>query len=501
MRLTKWQTVSDRGDRIDHFGALWRFACRGSKILFTGRPNFFLDNEELKLVLGIPELSSSGPYCTAIRIEPFSIEQIKGSLRWLPKNKAGRLLGIISEQQRLLEIAARPSLLFQLSQLWNGDRLDLESKDIQSGTIIRRFVTYSIERQIRKQYSDISSGKGDRTFIRLRESELTYFTAGCAIGCLSEDRNNSLSEADFRRTISDMWEKVGEEDQFGRKPSEEGSLTMPLRERLADEEDPIAVCEQIVRTHGVIELDPTRRAVYKFSHKSLAEASAATVIASGAVGDPGEWAEAWKAARPLKLLRQFTIFQFCLDCARSYALDGVRPTEHKVYCNLTATSDNLASRALYYYRRLFLSAQLTGFSRRVSQMEEMVRRLGKERLGTSTKWKTVMRQLISVRGAMGLAPMLSGVMVGVFVATGILDTSETKGWQNLVVILAVPISSIGYFGLLAAVNRHMRLFILFCTMFAHPEVKRTEHRRRDEGLGAVLREVLNNPRAFRIYSE
>ena len=34
--------VADRADRFDHFGALWRYACPGARILFTGRPNFFL---------------------------------------------------------------------------------------------------------------------------------------------------------------------------------------------------------------------------------------------------------------------------------------------------------------------------------------------------------------------------------------------------------------------------------------------------------------------------
>ena len=34
-------SVANRADRFNHFGALWRYACTDSKIMFTGRPNFF----------------------------------------------------------------------------------------------------------------------------------------------------------------------------------------------------------------------------------------------------------------------------------------------------------------------------------------------------------------------------------------------------------------------------------------------------------------------------
>ena len=494
--------VSDRADRLDHFGALWRFACDGAKILFTGRPNFFLDNEELKRVLGISELNSSGPYCTAIRIEPFSMEQIKGSLRRLPEPTANRLLDIISEQQRLREIATRPSLLFQLSQLWEGNRLDLENADVHSALIIKKFVTYSIERQIRKQYNDISFSTADRTFIRLRESELTYFTAGCAAASLSDDRNNSLSETVFRKTISDMWEKLGEEDRFSRKPSEEGSLTMPLRERFADEDDPIAVCEQIVRTHGVIELDPTRRAVYRFSHKSFSEAVSAVVIASGAVGDRGEWAEAWKATRPLKLLNQFIIFQFCHDCAQSYARDGVRLAEHKVFCNITFSQDNLASRVFYYYRKLILSVQMPLFRQKVLKLEKMEGSAESARVRAVGVLKTALLELMSARRMMQLLPITGGMIVAVYLASGTSTELETdSGWWTILLVGSVVLSTVGYLGLFSAINRRLSLLFLFCNMFVRSDIAGVDDGRTDEGLGGALRLVLNNPRAFAIYSQ
>ena len=59
----------------------------GAKVLFTGRPNFFLDDEELKRALGISEGVAVGPYCSALRIAPFEPDQIAGTLRWMSAEK------------------------------------------------------------------------------------------------------------------------------------------------------------------------------------------------------------------------------------------------------------------------------------------------------------------------------------------------------------------------------------------------------------------------------
>jgi hypothetical protein len=66
--------------RLRHFTSLWKFCYPNTKILITGRPNFFLDHTEMKRALGIISPISDRPYCEAIRLEPFSIDQIQQAL-------------------------------------------------------------------------------------------------------------------------------------------------------------------------------------------------------------------------------------------------------------------------------------------------------------------------------------------------------------------------------------------------------------------------------------
>ena len=495
--------VADRSDRLDHFGALWKFASESSKIVFTGRPNFFLDNEELKRMLGISEFHSQGPYCSAVRIEPFSLSEIRGSLRWMPAQKAEHLVNTIEEYPRLREIAVRPSLLFQLSQLWHQGRLELDTGDVQSASIIKQFVTYSIERQMAKQRSDVRLERGDRVFIRLRESELTYFTAGCAAAALDEERSNTLPEVIFRRTISNMWDSIGEEDNFARKPAEIGALSWSLRERLSDEEDPIEICQQVVRTHGVIELDPTQQGVYKFSHKSFAEAMAAAVIAAGAIGDEDVLSAVWKAMRPINLIRQFVVFQFCYDFAKSYLSDGRLIAEHRVYSNISLTPNNVATRLLYYFQKSFFVGQLvlSGGLRSYSH------KVGRSRQDTDVSdiraWGNTLRSLASWRAAIPILATIVGAMSGLFLMYSDRGDVVEDRW---LIIISVSVVSVSLGASMVAMTQMLgglqRLILLISYMFSRLRINEERpHNGRREILERVLINVVSDSWSFSRYAK
>lgn len=306
--------VADRADRFDHFATLWQFTCPGSKVVFTGRPNFFLDDEELKRALGISEGIAVGPYCSALQIALFEPDQIAGTLRWMLPERVAAFMRALDRLPQLVEIARRPSLLFQVSRLWHEGRINIEGEDVYSGTVIRTFVTYSLERQIQKQRTEVASGRLDRQFIPLTLAELDYFTCGCAVAALSEGRNNSLPQSVFRATTARLLEALPE-GGLPRSPGESGSMAMPLKERLADRPDPTDACVQAVRTHGVIEHDPAKAGMYKFSHKSFAEALAAEVVVCRALRLQRPSGLIWDPLRPLSLMGQDTILVLSMDIA------------------------------------------------------------------------------------------------------------------------------------------------------------------------------------------
>jgi len=332
--------VSDRADRFDHFASLWQFACPGAKILFTGRPNFFLDDEELKRALGISEGVAVGPYCAALGLAPFDKDQIAQALRWMPPTRVQIFLRKLEELPKLFEIARRPSLLFQASQLWDMGRIDIERGNVYSGSVIREFVTYSLERQIKKQRTDMTSGRHDRQFIPLTLAELDYFTCGCAVAALSEGRNNSLPAPVLRLTVSRLLEDLAGQ-ALSLSLGEGGALAMPLKERLADRPDPAEAIVQAVRTHGVIEHDPSKAGLYKFSHKSFAEALSAEVITFNTIGIKHS------VSRPNRLViarisNQDAVLLFSMDMAAANLPRARDTTFSKMLSNITATGELLS---------------------------------------------------------------------------------------------------------------------------------------------------------------
>ena len=374
------------------------------------------------------------------------------------------------------------------------------NRDMESGAIIKSFVTYSIERQVRKQHADLADS-GDRGFIQLRESELTFFTAGCAAAALSEGRNNTLPEPVFRRTIADMWERMGLEEGFTRKPSEQSALTMRLKERLADEFDPLEVCQQVVRTHGVIELDPTRRAVYKFSHKSFAEAICAAVIACGALDSEDDLTNTWKVIRPLELTGQFTVFQFCYDFARSFQSEGVTLAEHRVYCNILRLPDNLMTRMSYYGSRVALVSTLAFFLRRAKVLGSL------EALGIVNDSlmdmciRTLRDSVFSIRRLIMVGLGASTLAMGFGLAVRDQGTLVGDNWWLSGVVMGVSLlTSLMYLMMLSTLTKRSRIFILISYMFANAKVS-VEHGKKKGGqhLGRTLEMVLRHPSMFTAY--
>jgi hypothetical protein len=53
--------AGDAQARFAHFRTLWGFSYPRSKVLFTGRPNYFLDDKELKSALNIERFGRNRP--------------------------------------------------------------------------------------------------------------------------------------------------------------------------------------------------------------------------------------------------------------------------------------------------------------------------------------------------------------------------------------------------------------------------------------------------------
>lgn len=106
--------------RHQHFNALWRFSYPNTKLIFTGRPNFFLDEEERNRTLrSQTNRVIGGDYYTQVwELQKLDITQIKLACRsYEPKVKAG-IISSIKRSDIFLDIVSRPSMLPVVATIW-----------------------------------------------------------------------------------------------------------------------------------------------------------------------------------------------------------------------------------------------------------------------------------------------------------------------------------------------------------------------------------------------
>ncbi|MEO0369551.1 MAG: hypothetical protein AAF197_12345, partial [Pseudomonadota bacterium] len=99
--------------RHEHFNALWRFAYPGTKIIFSGRPNFFLDQEEANRTLRNQEARKlAGDVFTVVwRLQKLSRLQIAEACRCYTSDIQSGIISATQGNREFLDIISRPSMI------------------------------------------------------------------------------------------------------------------------------------------------------------------------------------------------------------------------------------------------------------------------------------------------------------------------------------------------------------------------------------------------------
>lgn len=264
--------VGDSDMRLKHFDTLWQFAHKNSKLIITGRPNFFLDEEEMKAALGIDKPLGDLPYCEALRLKSFGIHQISNSLRAYKDEVRNQICEFASKNPRFLELISRPSLLHIVATLWEQGKLADKLDQLNSAYIMDLFVRNSYRRQGLKQ-----TNGNILEFMALTSLEREYFMKGIAAYMAAEKFQNQISGPQLNDIIGKLIQVMPPQVSVDALPIS-GEAREPLQQRVAKSEYGVEHVITDVRTCGLLVDDPSSIGMFRFGHKSFMEFLFASVI-------------------------------------------------------------------------------------------------------------------------------------------------------------------------------------------------------------------------------
>jgi hypothetical protein len=263
--------VGDAEMRLKHFRTLWQFAYPKAKILITGRPNFFLDEEERKAALGINRPLGDRPYCEALRLAPFNPEQIWEAMRAYKSTIRDQIHELVEKNTRFRELVSRPSLLHIVAVLWERERLFDKVDQLTSAYVMDLFIRNSYRRQGLKELDSPE-------FMALTTLEREYFMTGIAAYMAAKQLPNQITSIQLNEVITDLINAIPEAVST-ESSAISGETIQPLRRRIQGTEYGIEHVKTDVRACGLLVDDPAAPGTFRFGHKSFMEYLFAAVVA------------------------------------------------------------------------------------------------------------------------------------------------------------------------------------------------------------------------------
>lgn len=254
------EMVGDRKVRMEHFKSIWECCTSNSKVIITGRPNYFSNDREQKIFLRTKETEFTRQYCREIYIQKFDKQRVVNTLREFPTDVRTEIVEVWEQQSKnssFIDLISRPSSLFLTGAIWKERNLSIMKDKLNSSTIINEFLLHCYDRQEQKEYKEVI----------LTRNERAYFMQGIAVGMVLENKyTNQISEANLNALVKRLIEKFP--DKLSDDNFDPFNKRLKKRYNKRYNEDDILLD---IRTCGVLVRDTMTVDTFKFAHKSFLE--------------------------------------------------------------------------------------------------------------------------------------------------------------------------------------------------------------------------------------
>ena len=266
-------------DRHQHFNALWRFAYPNTKIVFTGRPNFFLDQHEQNRTLRSNQTDGAvgEAFTETWRLERLNQQQINAACReFSPRARTG-IQAAIASNPDFLEIMSRPSMLPVVATIWGEiEDLSRSGSDITGALLVERYlqaIYMRKEKELEEDRVSHDSPSGSR-YLVLPKLVREFLTVSVAWRMSGQGAQNTISRNDIRSMVGEMYEELFTLKRSASVSPEISEGLAQFEERLSDDTfaDRVETITSEICSAGLLVPDPAGGVTnLRFPHKQFYE--------------------------------------------------------------------------------------------------------------------------------------------------------------------------------------------------------------------------------------
>ncbi|MBN8198602.1 NACHT domain-containing protein [Thalassospira povalilytica] len=200
-------------DRYEHFSALWRFAFPNTKIIFTGRPNFFLNDREANRTLRSSNTVQAvgAPYSEVWCLKKMTHSQLGCACRAFPTRIRLGIETAAAQNADFFEIVSRPSMLPVVATIWDEIHALTSSGVALTGAILVEKYLDAIfarkEAELERDKREYDAPQGAR-YLVLHRSVRELLTICVALRMAALGGSNTISRQEIVEMTRDLYPRL-----------------------------------------------------------------------------------------------------------------------------------------------------------------------------------------------------------------------------------------------------------------------------------------------------
>jgi len=196
-------------DRHEHFNELWRMAYPGTKVIFTGRPYFFLDEDEKNESLRANV--TGGAYTQLWELAELTPDEVRRVANGFGEALGSKIMSAAEANPAFFEIVSRPSMLPVVATIW--DKIEdyrNNGNDLTSAILIEHYIRAIYERkeeEIRIQLQKDLASSGT-SYLLLPRAVREIFTITVIWTMAKREARNTIRREKFDELIREVYDEV-----------------------------------------------------------------------------------------------------------------------------------------------------------------------------------------------------------------------------------------------------------------------------------------------------